>query len=396
MTKDILLKFERFTIIANSFDYLSSMYLHELYLPLIGVNSVLLYENLFNSAKIESISNIQNNSIENLLFKLNFSIDTLEESFNYLESVGLIQSYIESSSTEPKIIFVLKNSLNYDDFMSNETLKSLLKKRLGSTNFSLLNYKFNSYLIDKNLNNISNDISWLINKKDNLKINELLDFSELQQKILFLSSKKIIFNDSDKKIISNYYNNEPISQHELINILTSSLEDDGNNIFVNFNIFKNEIEQFKNAIDNSIDIIRNPKLFALNQSLDELTNVIESYKNNNSENYILFVTKNYLSSEMKRVIDLLRKKFHFSDEIINLLVDYCLFKNIGRLEHNYIYKIAQTLNNMNINNDLSKAIIYLQYVSNNIKPTYNSLIKIKPILENTTNNNELNIDDIWA
>lgn len=396
MTRDILLKFERFTIIANSFDYLSSIYLHELYLPIIGVNSVLLYENLFNSGKIESVSSIQNNSIDNLMFRLNFSIDTLEESLNYLESVGLVQSYIESSSTEPKIIFVLKSLLNYDDFMANETLKSLLENRLGPANFNLLNYKFNSHLLNPNLNNVSQDISWIINRKENLRINELLDFSAIQQRILFLTSKKVILSDADKRIISNYYNSELISQEELINILVSSLKEDGQNIFINFKIFKHEIEQFTNVVDQSVNIVRNPKIFALNQSLEKLTDVINSYKSINSENYILFVTKNYLSSEMRRIIDLLRKKFHFTDEIINLLVDYCLYKNVGRLEHNYIYKIAQTINNINMSNDLSKVIIYLQYVSNNVKPTYDSLIDNKSTFVSNTTNNELNIDDIWA
>ena len=396
MTRDILLKFERFTIVGNSFDYLSTIYLHELYLPIIGVNSVLLYENMYNIGKIESFSSIQDNSIDNLMFRLNFSIDTLEESLNYLESVGLVQSYIESSSTDPKIIFVLKSLLNYDDFMANETLKSLLENKLGPANFNLLNYKFNSHLLNANLNNVSRDISWLINKKDNLKINELLDFSAIQQRILFLTSKKVIFSDADKRSISNYYNSELISQDELINILISSLKEDDSNTFINFKIFKYEIEQFTNTVDQSINIVRNPKIFTLNQSLGELTEVINSYKSSNSENYILFVTKNYLSSEMRRIIDLLRKKFHFTDEIINLLVDYCLYKNIGRLEHNYIYKIAQTLNNINIGNDLSKTITYLQYVSNNVKPTYDSLMKNKSMFAKKTTNSELNIDDIWA
>ncbi|MDE6289513.1 MAG: DnaD domain protein, partial [Ureaplasma sp.] len=87
-------------------------------------------------------------------------------------------------------------------------------------------------------------------------------------------------------------------------------------------------------------------------------------------------------------INLLRGKYNFNDQMINVIVDYVIFKNNGALHQNYILKIAKSI--------LAKAINDAEGIINhfrkaNIKPTdIKETFKKNNIRKETINNNTLN------
>ena len=91
---------------------------------------------------------------------------------------------------------------------------------------------------------------------------------------------------------------------------------------------------------------------------------------------------------MKYWINLLRVKYNFNDQMINVIVDYVIFKNNGALHQNYILKIAKSI--------LAKAINDVEGIINHFRKANTKLTDIKEIFKKTTikkeemNNSTLN------
>ncbi|MDE7433981.1 MAG: DnaD domain protein, partial [Mycoplasmoidaceae bacterium] len=99
----------------------------------------------------------------------------------------------------------------------------------------------------------------------------------------------------------------------------------------------------------SIKLHRNAAMFIKNLSDKEMLDIFNEYKNLNSEQYLAAIYKAPLSVEEKDVINSLRKTYKLPDYIINLLVDFTIFKTKGKLNSTYIYKVAKTINGLNLN-----------------------------------------------
>lgn len=392
MTTNVLLKFERFDIYTNSFDHLQLTSLHELYLPITGIVPIFVYEHLYNLKTIKNSTNINQLLLTDIQNTLSLSLSQLCDSLSTLESVGLIQSYIKGSELGEKLIFVLQMPLNYDDFMSNNTLKTLLKNCIDSQKFLNLKYIFNNYLITNNCQNISESIQYIVNKQNTIQNLNNIDFSKVQQKILVKTNKKVVLSENDKVNIEKKYFENNYCIDEIVNIISCHLKKLNDNYFLDILAF-NKYFDTESQIEQTNLIVRNHKIFNYKNDLSNFKEVIDSYKSFNAENYYFQITKNNLDIDLQKIINKLKTQLSFNDSIINLLIDYCLFKNIGHISSNYIYKIAKTINNIGLT-DIHQIIIYLQCVSNNIKPTYDLLNKSTESIQ-PMNEQELQ-DEIWG
>jgi replication initiation and membrane attachment protein len=77
---------------------------------------------------------------------------------------------------------------------------------------------------------------------------------------------------------------------------------------------------------------------------DQLTSIFSDYKTLNSEQYLRAIIKTDLTNEQINTIEILRKKSLLPDHVINLLVDYTLYKTNGVVNEKYIRKTASTIN----------------------------------------------------
>lgn len=99
--------------------------------------------------------------------------------------------------------------------------------------------------------------------------------------------------------------------------------------------------------------------------------------------YLFNITSRLISEPEKTIIDNLIKTFQCSSAIINCLLHFSYFKNHGAINGNYIVKIAETLQNLNIT-DVQETITHLKnaYYRSQHKPIIIKppIIKEQPIL----------------
>ena len=98
----------------------------QLYQPLIGMEATALYLTL--NSELDQMTLTKSPSLISRLCKLSgFSLNSLQESFDKLEAVGLVCSYVKQTN---RYLFDLKMPLSPQEFINHQILNRLLKDRL--------------------------------------------------------------------------------------------------------------------------------------------------------------------------------------------------------------------------------------------------------------------------
>ena len=100
----------------------------QLYQPLIGMEATALYLTL--NSELDQMTLTKSPSLISRLCKLSgFSLNSLQESFDKLEAVGLVCSYVKQTN-DNRYLFDLKMPLSPQEFINHQILDRLLKDRL--------------------------------------------------------------------------------------------------------------------------------------------------------------------------------------------------------------------------------------------------------------------------
>lgn len=377
MKKNILLDSKKYNILVNFLDEPSTTSLFNLYLPIVGYKAIFIYNYFFNINKIDKFSNIKKDNLHDLLNSLGMSVDEFTSVCSLLEATNLLQTYLnKENENQIKIMFVLEKPLDYDSFINNSSLVGLLEQKITTEDKNKLRYIFNTNVISINYENISDNLDSLINQNEKLiSVSQNIDlFDKLSQEILIRYGKKVVINKENRIILLDAFKNNSLPFECLITFVSNSLVCSNDNIcYIDEKKLACQIESYILNSNNSIRLVRrNYKIFNFNENLDNYKEVINDYNINNCENYLISIVKNNISLETKKVFTFLKTKLNFSDSMINVLIDYCLIKNTGRIEPNYIYKIGLSINNIGLNS-VDQIIKYLQYVSNNKKPNLDKI-----------------------
>ena len=98
------------------------------YQPLIGMEATALYLTL--NSELDQMTLTKSPSLISRLCKLSgFSLNSLQESFDKLEAVGLVCSYVKQTN-DNRYLFDLKMPLSPQEFINHQILNRLLKDRL--------------------------------------------------------------------------------------------------------------------------------------------------------------------------------------------------------------------------------------------------------------------------
>ena len=190
----------------------------QLYQPLIGMEATALYLTL--NSELDQMTLTKSPSLISRLCKLSgFSLNSLQESFDKLEAVGLVCSYVKQTN-DNRYLFDLKMPLSPQEFINHQILNRLLKDRLKDEYFYPLFLKkaiFQTYNV--NLNDYQemtasftdvfeihhHEKNILKEKKYKQKIHNSIensyDLTLFYQGIENLQLSKKMFDQEDEKII---------------------------------------------------------------------------------------------------------------------------------------------------------------------------------------------------
>ncbi len=357
------------------------------YLPLIGIEGFSLYLFLLREASNPSIMNKFIFS-SRIVDYLNTTSEKIIEAILNLEKLGLIEIY-QDNKVQSKLIYVLNEPLNYNELNKTKQLISILTQKIGKENIVLsTDYLDSTVFIPKDQTLLENQVLFEVKKDYENKMYKI-NYSDL---FSILDNLKINYN--------SFWN---IKIEEIIK----------NFVVLNKAKMLDIARVFKYLLDNKIDIVEEnivKTFYLLNGNIktkEIFINKIEMMKNIDPIEFSSITLERKLTLKEKELINNLLKTYGFNVGIINLLIDYSLIVNDGIIVSNYIYKIADTILQQEMNNfdlvmnylkDSYKAKKHIEKNSNKEKPITNSKPKSKSTLskEKITEIEEFYDDDFWG
>ncbi|GAA5414573.1 hypothetical protein [Ureaplasma ceti] len=367
-------KMDKFEIYLNYGSEFSDSALNELYMPIIGVKAVAIYRFMFEQVRLQKYTSLNLVSEEQLYNTLGISRDEFVQERHKLESIGLLKTFIKDDVASKTTVFFLNGTLSYREFIEKPELNNLLKKCLTDFGYKQLVYKFNNFVIKANYQDVSVGIDWLLENHEVTHLNAL-DFTALYNRLISATHLNVVISSESKAQLLSIYKNFNLTEDDIYAIVKASLvlADSKTHYEISYSVLQMNIERIKfMKSEEDIKILtkinRNFEIFSYDTNLDNFNYVLNDYRQITTENYILSITKEDLSLETTKVLNRIRNKFLLPDPIINVIVDFSLFKNSGRLVPKYIEKVAKTVNNLGINS-VEAIIQYLQCVSNHRRPS---------------------------
>ena len=352
--------------------------LYDLYLPIVGKTSICFYMLLNNYVCCSNKTDCLSLNSQAICQQLHININQLIDAKDKLEAIGLLQTFVSCSNNNAKIyIFVLRTPLQFDHFITNPKLKSLLISSIGSTNFEFLQYKYshdsqlnNSIEITKNFSSIFND--------ENLKNIPEIDWNKLYLNIQKTTSLTITIDQTSKQMIQDIYKKYRISIKDIETTIYDSIYVVDNNNIVDPNLL---LQNFNKLLSGNITttfspISRNSKIFYGQLDENQEQKIINNYQLVSPPLYLSSIFKRPLDEKEKNIIFLLRTKYHLNDEIINVIIDFSLFKTNGKLNKKYILKTANSINGLGLD-QVSEVINHFKKALVNNTKTINDQINYK-------------------
>ncbi|MDE7221947.1 MAG: hypothetical protein K2N40_01605, partial [Ureaplasma sp.] len=315
-------------------------------------------------------------NVQKLQKLLNCSITTLLNNLNKLSAINLIQIF----SNGAKLIIKLFPPLEYSEFINNCEFKQLLIKNIGKFNYENLQYYYNHEVIPNDYLLLDSSLD-VFEKIDSIHSNNNIhfDWNKITSKLIVMFNKRIKISDECKNIILENYFYNLLNENNLYDVIYKSSICQNDLCELDAELLVNSINQIKDNFEftKNISLHRNYAIFDINKNIDDCKLIIEDYKKFNTHNYLLLLTKSSLAPNISHMIKSIKSNLDLPESFINVVCDYSIYKNSGRIEPNYIYKLCSTINNLGFD-DINNVILYLRYVSQNMKiPTslFNSKIQ---------------------
>ena len=334
----------------------SLSFMMELYLPIIGSNATFLYLFLMNQILLGETNFI----ISDLEVKSRLTRQEFLLAKKSLESIGLLATF--EKSTNPTVLLVVSDPETPKNFFNNVVLKGLFVNATSEQEFHKV---LDKYSLNINLDGYQ-DVSASIT--DSFKIEFSMEEINLNNDVQLVGRNKGNFKDNFSNIkLNNYLKKNSqlkassFSDEELENIRRIStlygINEDvcGELVLKSVDITqkigsKLDLTALRKNVQTYVKTFNVDAMKAfqtkseITNSTSDIANRINFYENTSPRNFIKSKQNNIeLVSSDKKIIDYLAFDMHFTDGMINALLDYVMKIKNGDLNKNYILKIASNL-----------------------------------------------------
>lgn len=337
-----------------------------LYEPIIGLEAVGLYLTLWSDLdKLEIIS--RDYTHHHLMTILKTDLVRIENARKSLEAVGLLKTYFKVGDSVNKYIYELFSPLSAIEFFSHPILSVLLLNNIGDSEYNSLISYYKKIRINKDgyeeitqtmnetFKSVTPDMVELENvrRQNKLGINltNMIDFDLIESNLPKGLVNARTFTKKVKELINQLafvYNVDSIKMSEIIRLVIDEVG------IINR-------EQLRNAVRKNFEYNNNGRLPTIiyRTQPDHLKTPVGDTSNRGKMIYVFENTKPYdfLRSKNKgvkpsakdlKLLEHLAVDFELPPGVINVMVDYALRVNDGKLNQNYLETIATDWNRKGI------------------------------------------------
>lgn len=356
---DSLLPADTYTVVNQTIlTELDKKTLISLYEPIIGPTSVSLYLTLWSDLdKLEVIS--KDYTHHHLMTILKSSLDNILSSRKSLEALGLLKSFVKKSDNLNEYIYELYSPLSPYEFLNHPVLSVLLLNNIGEIEYnSLITYykkrsvsKSDYEEITSTMNNTfksvtpfeANNDAIRRQNKGMINLENIVDFDLIEASLPKGLINSRTFNKKTKELINQLayiYNIDSIKMSEIIRLVIDEIG------MINK-------DKLREAARKNYEYNNNGSLPTLvyRTQPEHLKTPTGDISNRGKMIYVFENTKPYdfLRSKNKgirptsrdlKLMEHLAVDFELPAGVINVLIDYALRVNDGKLNQKYLETIA--------------------------------------------------------
>lgn len=359
--KDNLLPADTYTIINQSIlTEVDKKILISLYEPIIGATAVSLYLTFWSDLDKLEIMSLDYNH-HHLMTILKSDLITIEKARKTLEAVGLLKSFIKKNDNVNEYLYELYSPISAYEFFNHPVLSVLLLNNIGEMEYNnLINYykkhivsKHNYEEITSSMNETFTSVTPFeasnenIRKQNKIGINlgNLIDFDLLIASLPKGLVNSKTFNKKTKDLINQLsfvYNIDSVKMVEIIRLVIDELG------MINK-------DKLREAARKNYEYNHNGSLptIVYRTQPEHLRTPSGDVSNRGKMIYVFENTKPYdfLRSKNKgtrptardlKILEHLAVDFELPPGVINVLVDYAIRVNDGKLNQNYLDTIASS------------------------------------------------------
>ncbi len=329
-----------------------------LYLPIIGSNSVMLYNIFLNDLNNQNLYSSELTHAH-LLSNLHISIKELESARNILEGIGLLKTYLKRD-TVSRYIYELFSPVSVSEFFTHPIFNIVLYNNVGKAEYERLTNYFKMVRVNKEgYEEVTHSFSSVFKSipassfdmykdnirkynKQNLNIDSTLDMNTLIETLPSQINKKIFTKDMQELIINLSYLYD-IDTYKMQNIIKVCINEKGN-------INKEELRKScrnNYKFDHSDvlpTIVERTQPDYLRKPIGDNSKIAKMiYTFETVSPYDFLKSKHNGGEPVKRDISLIENlliDYKLKPGVINVLIDYVLKTNDNKLTKNYVESIA--------------------------------------------------------
>jgi replication initiation and membrane attachment protein len=327
-----------------------------LYQPIIGADAISLYLSLWSDLdKHEFMS--EDYTHHHLMVILKSRLDKIIEARKSLEAIGLLKSFIRKNDNLNEYIYELYSPLSASEFFNHPVLSILLRNNIGEEEYRILinNYKKRTIrkegfeeitsTMNENFKSVPSTSLEEIRKEEKLSptFEELIDFDLVIKSIPSGLINSRTFNKRVRSVINQLAFVYNIDTIKMIEIIRLSIEDMG---------LINRDKLIQNA-RKSYEFNNNGRLPTLiyrtqpeylktpDGDTSNKAKIIKFFENTTPNDFLKGKNKGAQPTKYDlQTLEGLALNFELSPGVINVLVDFCIRVNDGKLTRNYIETIA--------------------------------------------------------
>lgn len=366
MMKNSLLPADTYTIINQTIlTEIDKKTIISLYEPIIGPIAVSLYLTLWADLdKLELIS--KDFTHHHLMTILKSNLKDIENARKSLEALGLLKSYIKRSDNINEYLYELYSPLSAYEFLNHPVLSILLLNNIGESEFNIIVNNYKKHLFNKTdyeeITSTMNETFKSVNenvyeenirntKKLGINISNSIDFDLLETTLPKGIVTNKTFNKKTKDLINQLafiYNIDSIKMSEIIRLVIDEygiINKDKLRTATRKNYEYNNNGSLPTIVYRTQpDYLKSPSGDLSNRG--KMIHVFE-----NTKPYDFLKSKNRglkPSSRDLKILEHLAVDFDLPPGVINVLVDYALIVNNGKLNSAYLETIAGDWSRKNI------------------------------------------------
>lgn len=335
------------------------------YEPIIGPIAVSLYLTLLGDLDRLEIASIDFNH-HHLMTILKCSLEDIKLARNSLEAIGLIKSFVKKDENINEYVYMLYSPLSPYEFLNNPVLNVLLLNNIGETefkyvtslykkkNFNLSNYEEITSSMNKTFKVVNNferiDEIRSLNKLG-INLDNIIDFDLVMMKLPKGLATSKTLNKKTKELINQLAFIYNIDSIKMADFLCNTID----------NVGLIDREKLKDMVRRNYEYNNNgslPNLVYRTQPEHLKTPAGDTSKRarmiyvfENTKPYDFLKSKNHgikpTLSDLKK-LEHLAVDFKLPPGVINVLVDYVLRVNDGKLSTKYMETIASNWSRKNI------------------------------------------------